>query len=274
MKSGNLNFLETSGPLQACNGTASLRHHFKPQQFDTILLNRWTLLLRGPGDRSLATRYGLDGPGIEFQWRQDISHPSRTAIGPPSFLQNGHRVSFLEVKRPERGVDHSPPSSAEIKESVQLYLCSPSGPSWPVTFTFYSPATGGYELSHAVTSCFGTESNVTVFRTLWPDDEKRENSDSPVFRICHVTEVSCLISATVGTVICQATKKAFLLPVVSQTILRNAQWLKLILKFPGNKTPSKTHTGKSGRVGMLASQLAPNLWFITFIKTKFWFTQT
>jgi hypothetical protein len=40
--------------------------------------------------------------------------------------------SFPEVKRPGRGVDHPTPSSAEVKERVELYLCSPSGPSWPV----------------------------------------------------------------------------------------------------------------------------------------------
>jgi len=27
-------------------------------------------------------RYRLDGPGIEFRWRQDIPHPSRPALGP------------------------------------------------------------------------------------------------------------------------------------------------------------------------------------------------
>ena len=35
---------------------------------------------------------------------------------------------------------HPPPSSAEVKERVELYFYSPSGPSWPVlgrTFTFY-----------------------------------------------------------------------------------------------------------------------------------------
>jgi len=34
MKSGNLNFLETSGPLQACNGTAL---HFYMQTDNTVL---------------------------------------------------------------------------------------------------------------------------------------------------------------------------------------------------------------------------------------------
>jgi len=40
--------------------------------------------------------------------------------------------SFPGVKRPGCGVDFSPPSSAEVKERVVLYLYSPSGPSWPV----------------------------------------------------------------------------------------------------------------------------------------------
>jgi hypothetical protein len=51
--------------------------------------------------------------------------------GLPSLLYNGYRVSFPEVKRPGRGVDHPPTSSAEVKERVELYLYSLSGPSWP-----------------------------------------------------------------------------------------------------------------------------------------------
>jgi hypothetical protein len=40
--------------------------------------------------------------------------------------------SFPGVKRPGRGVDHPPPSSAEVEERGELDLYSPSGPSWPV----------------------------------------------------------------------------------------------------------------------------------------------
>jgi hypothetical protein len=40
--------------------------------------------------------------------------------------------SSLGVRRPGRGVDHPPPSSAEVKERVELYLYSTSGSSWPV----------------------------------------------------------------------------------------------------------------------------------------------
>jgi hypothetical protein len=43
-------------------------------------------------------------------------------------------ASFLGVKWPGRdtGKTH-PPSWAKVKESVELYLYSPSGPLWPVT---------------------------------------------------------------------------------------------------------------------------------------------
>jgi hypothetical protein len=52
--------------------------------------------------------------------------------GPPSLLNNGYRLSFPGLKRPGTDVDHPPPPSAEVKERVQLYLYSSSGPSWPV----------------------------------------------------------------------------------------------------------------------------------------------
>jgi len=40
--------------------------------------------------------------------------------------------SFPGVKQLGRGVDHPPPSKAEVKERVGLYLYSRSGLSWPV----------------------------------------------------------------------------------------------------------------------------------------------
>jgi hypothetical protein len=59
------------------------------------------------------------------------SRPDRP-WGPLSLLYNGYRVSFPGVKRPGRGVDHPPSSTAGVKERVELYLYSTSGPSWPV----------------------------------------------------------------------------------------------------------------------------------------------
>jgi hypothetical protein len=49
----------------------------------------------------------------------------------PAFYTMGTR-SFPGVKRPVCGVDHLPPYSAEVKERADLYICSLSGPSWPV----------------------------------------------------------------------------------------------------------------------------------------------
>ena len=62
MKSGNLNFLEHSGPLRGLGSSVGI-----------------------------ATGYGLDGPGIESRWGRDRSW------GPPSLLYNGYRV-FPGVK--------------------------------------------------------------------------------------------------------------------------------------------------------------------------------
>jgi len=39
---------------------------------------------------------------------------------------------FLGLKWPGRGVDHPLSYSAELKERVELYFHSTSGPSWPV----------------------------------------------------------------------------------------------------------------------------------------------
>jgi hypothetical protein len=39
---------------------------------------------------------------------------------------------FPVVRRPRCGVDHPPSPSAKVKERVELYLYSPSGPSRPV----------------------------------------------------------------------------------------------------------------------------------------------
>jgi hypothetical protein len=80
----------------------------------------------------IAARYGLDGPVIESLWGTRFSAPVQTPWGPPSLLYNGYRFSFPVVKRTGRSVDHPPPSSAEVKERVELYLNSTSGLSWPV----------------------------------------------------------------------------------------------------------------------------------------------
>jgi hypothetical protein len=59
------------------------------------------------------------------------SSASRTALGPTQLpTQWVPRVLSLGAKRPGREADHSPPSSAKLREWVALYFHSPYTPSW------------------------------------------------------------------------------------------------------------------------------------------------
>jgi len=80
----------------------------------------------------IATRYGLEGQGIKSRWWRDFPHPSRPALGPT-------QSSIQRVLGPLPGGKAAgawrwppTPSSAKVKERVELYFYSPSGPSWPV----------------------------------------------------------------------------------------------------------------------------------------------
>jgi hypothetical protein len=102
------------------------------------------------------------GPGYR-SWYCDSLRTGRSRDLSPvvarfsATVQNGsgaHPASYTMctgsspgVKRPRRGVEHQPPSSAEVKERVELYLYPTSGPSWSVrvTFTFtFTHCTGGW----------------------------------------------------------------------------------------------------------------------------------
>ena len=77
-------------------------------------------------DNSVAipTNCGLGGPGIEYRWGARFSAPVQTCSeSHPASCTIG-TGSFPGVKRPGRGVEHPPPSSAEVKERVELYLYS------------------------------------------------------------------------------------------------------------------------------------------------------
>ena len=76
----------------------------------------------------VATCYGLNGPrsnpgaGEIF-----LASPDRP-WGHACLRYNGNWVSFSGIKRPGRGVDHPPLSSAEVKERAELYPYSTSRP--------------------------------------------------------------------------------------------------------------------------------------------------
>jgi hypothetical protein len=112
---------ESSPPHREYEGTEPGMEHF--------VMNPQPVVGRD-SSVGIATRYGLDGPGIESRWGARFSATVQTvACGHPASYTIG-TGSFPGVKR--RGVNNPPQSSAEVKERVELFLYSPSGPSWPV----------------------------------------------------------------------------------------------------------------------------------------------
>jgi hypothetical protein len=63
-----------------------------------------------------ATPASVQGIGVDFEIYMDIASPQRceTCTQPP--IQWEPEALSLGVKRPGRETDHSPPSSAEVKE--------------------------------------------------------------------------------------------------------------------------------------------------------------
>jgi hypothetical protein len=77
---------------------------------------------------AIATRYGLDGSGIESRWLRNFPHPFKPALGPTQPPIQWVPGLSRGVKRPGRGSDHPSQPSAEVKERVELYIYSVSGP--------------------------------------------------------------------------------------------------------------------------------------------------
>jgi hypothetical protein len=72
-----------------------------------------------PGDR-------IPGGAARF------SAPVQTRCGAHPVSYTMGTRSFPGVKRPGRDIYHSPPSSTEGEGRAELYICSHSGPSWPL----------------------------------------------------------------------------------------------------------------------------------------------
>jgi len=80
---------------------------------------------------SITTGYGLDDRMIgirilagaeNFSFRRCVQNGSGTHTASYPMGTGG---SYLGIRRPEREADHSPLSSAEVKECMELYLHSP-----------------------------------------------------------------------------------------------------------------------------------------------------
>jgi hypothetical protein len=84
----------------------------------------------------IALGYGLDDRDSRVRLPAaagnfSLHHRVQNCTGThPASYPMGTRGSFPGVKPPGREADHSPPSSAEVKEWVELYLHSPNTPSW------------------------------------------------------------------------------------------------------------------------------------------------
>jgi hypothetical protein len=79
------------------------------------------LIVAGDSSVGIALGYGLDerGSGVRFlagAGNFSRHHASRTALGPTQPIQWIPGALSLGVKRPGREDNHSPPSSAEVKE--------------------------------------------------------------------------------------------------------------------------------------------------------------
>jgi hypothetical protein len=62
--------------------------------YNVILTTRSSFVGRDSID-DIATRYGLDDPGIEFRWGRDFPHPSRPALG-----STQHPIHFVTGLHP------------------------------------------------------------------------------------------------------------------------------------------------------------------------------
>jgi hypothetical protein len=108
--------------------------------------------------------------------------------GPPSLNTMG-TGSFLGVKRLGCGVDHPPPSSAEVKERVELYLCSPFGPSWPV-LGWTLPLPLPFMTVTEQSSYFNTKKKVLPYTNYW---------QAPSFILCQARKLKFLFKFILET---------------------------------------------------------------------------
>jgi hypothetical protein len=76
----------------------------------------------------IATRYGLDSPGIKSRKGRNFPHTSRPVLGPTQpLIRLGIGSLFRGLKRPGRSLNHSPPHSARLKEEYSYTSILPLG---------------------------------------------------------------------------------------------------------------------------------------------------
>ena len=102
----NLGALTSWNPLGHCRPVTGL-----------LYLYLYIGVVGGPGSVvGITTGYGLDGPGIEFRWGNEIFRTCLDRPGPLSLLYNGYLVFPGSKERPGRDADPSLLSSAVVKK--------------------------------------------------------------------------------------------------------------------------------------------------------------
>ena len=89
----------------------------------------------------IATSFCLDGQGIESRWGERFSAPVLSGPETHSASYTNGTGSFPGVKRPGLDLGQQPPSSAEVKDRLELYLylwnfVACFGVNFYFTFTF------------------------------------------------------------------------------------------------------------------------------------------
>jgi hypothetical protein len=73
--------------FQSCRENKTTRYTFSNSFWKSYRI--WVNVARNSAD-GIATRYKLDGPGIDSQWGRDLPHQSRRALAPlPNLLYTG-----------------------------------------------------------------------------------------------------------------------------------------------------------------------------------------
>jgi hypothetical protein len=94
------------------------------------------IMKRRDSSVGIALGYGLDNRGSRVRFTAGAGNFSlhhrvqNSSEAHPAPIQWVPGALPLEVKRPGREADHSPPSNTEVKEWVELYIYSPNTPSW------------------------------------------------------------------------------------------------------------------------------------------------
>jgi hypothetical protein len=112
-------------PVRAASLLYPRRKHIFPEL--KILLKYIDGQMGRDSSVGIATRYGLDGPGIQSRWGARFSAPVQTGPGVHLASYITGTGSFPGGKAAEGWRWSTTTPSAEVKERVELYLYSPSG---------------------------------------------------------------------------------------------------------------------------------------------------